>query len=116
MMTLVVVALGAALGAPLRFLIERRFTTPRFPSGLLVVNVVGSLIAGIVMAGSTGLLRSFLMIGFCGALTTYSGFAWQSAQLWRQQRGTMWLSVSAMTIGCALAFWLGYAATAAITA
>jgi CrcB protein len=116
MITIVVVALGAAIGAPLRFLIERRFATPRFPSGLLVVNVVGSLIAGIAMAGSTGLLRTFLMIGFCGALTTYSGFAWQSAQLWRQQRGAMWISVSVMTIGCAMAFWLGFEAMAVIKA
>lgn len=111
MMTIVVVALGAALGAPLRYLLERRFTSPAFPLGLLVVNVLGSLIAGIVVAGTVGLWRSFLMIGFCSAFTTYSGFSWHASQLWSQNRRMMWVAIVVMTAGCALAFWFGYEAT-----
>jgi fluoride exporter len=111
MITVAVVALGAALGAPLRFVLERRFATGHFPSGLLVVNVLGSVAAGIVMAGTSGVLQSFLMIGFCGALTTYSGFAWQAAQLWRQQRSLMWVALVLMTAGCSIGFWLAYEAT-----
>jgi len=110
MITVLAVALGAALGAPLRFALERHFTRGVFPRGLLTVNVLGSLIAGIALASTDGVLRTFVMVGFCGALTTYSGFAWQAAQLWRDQRSLMWWMVVVMTIGSSAAFWLGYSA------
>lgn len=112
MTTVLAVALGAALGAPLRFIIERRFTSTRFPTGLLVVNVAGSLIAGVVVSATSGVLEQFLLIGFCGALTTYSGFAWQAANLWREQRRTFWGAVLGITVGSAGAFLVGYQVTA----
>lgn len=112
MITVFVVAIGAAFGAPLRFAIERRFASTRFPSGLLVVNVAGSLIAGVVMAAMSGVLQQFLLVGFCGALTTYSGFAWQASNLWRERRQLFWVAVSVMTVGCAVAFLVGYEVTA----
>ena len=112
MITVVAVALGAALGAPLRFAIERRFAATQFPSGLLVVNVAGSLIAGVVMAATSGVLQQFLLVGFCGALTTYSGFAWQASNVWRERRQIFWAAVSVMTIGCAVAFLVSYQVTA----
>jgi fluoride exporter len=108
MITVLAVALGAAIGAPIRFALERHYTRGVFPRGLLVVNILGSLIAGIAMAITDGVLRTFLMVGFCGALTTYSGFAWQAAQLWHERRSMMWWMIAAMTIGSTLAFWLGY--------
>lgn len=111
-MAVLAVALGAALGAPMRFAIERRFISTPFPSGLLVVNVAGSLIAGVVMAATSGLLQQFLLVGFCGALTTYSGFAWQAANLWRERRQIFWAAISVMTVGCAIAFLAGYQVTA----
>jgi len=73
------VALGAALGAPLRFLVVRavqsRLRSP-FPAGILLVNVVGSLVLG----GLTGLAASprwqaLIGVGLCGAVTTYSALA-----------------------------------------
>jgi CrcB protein len=48
-MTLLLVALGAVVGAPLRYLTDR-FIQKRhdtiFPSGTLTINVAGSLIMG----------------------------------------------------------------------
>lgn len=110
-MAVLAVALGAALGAPMRFAIERRFISTPFPSGLLVVNVAGSLTAGVVMAATSGVLQQFLLVGFCGALTTYSGFAWQAANVWRERRQVFWAAVGVMTAGCAVAFLVGYQVT-----
>lgn len=111
MITVLVVALGAAVGAPARFALERRFIAPVFPRGLLVVNVLGSFVAGVVLVATSGWVQDLLLIGFCGALTTYSGFAWQAANMWREHRRTFWVAISAMTVGCAAAFVVGYEIT-----
>jgi CrcB protein len=83
------VALGAAVGAPLRYLtdqaVQRRHDTV-FPWGTFVVNVVGSLILGLVtgasMAGAGDRhLRLLLGTGLCGALTTYSTFSYETLRL-----------------------------------
>ncbi|WP_392544077.1 fluoride efflux transporter FluC [Oryzobacter telluris] len=77
------VALGAAVGAPLRHLAnhvarERLGTTPVV--GTLVVNVVGSLVLGLLVgAGVTGSALALVGVGFCGALTTFSTLA---LELW----------------------------------
>lgn len=87
MIIVVGIALAAAIGAPLRFVIERRITDPldpdAFPWGLVVVNVTGSALAGVVVATTTGDLRSVLLVGLCGAYTTFSGFAFSALRLTR---------------------------------
>ena len=83
------VAVGAALGAPLRFVTERwflRLAGDRLPWGTLIVNLLGSAILGWVLAMSrTGGLSEWWVVvlgtGFCGALTTFSGFAAQILEL-----------------------------------
>ena len=68
------VMLGAAIGAPARFLIDqyfRKFTDK--PIGTFAVNVLGSFIIGIAYS-STEHLYDFLAIGFAGAFTTWSTF------------------------------------------
>ncbi len=81
----VLVALGAALGAPLRYAVDRaigaRARTP-LPAGILLVNVVGSLLLGVVttaVASPQG--QALIGVGFCGALTTYSAFAFDTVVL-----------------------------------
>jgi len=72
------VALGAAAGAPLRFL-AGHLLDGRLPWGTVLVNVAGSFLLGVVL--SLGLPEegaALLGIGFCGALTTYSAFAVQT--------------------------------------
>jgi len=86
---IVAVALGAAIGAPLRFLLERgleRLAGPALPWGTLAANLGGSALAGAVIGASrAGSLPPgavlLLATGFCGALTTFSGFAAQVFQL-----------------------------------
>jgi CrcB protein len=68
------VALGTAIGAPARFLIDqylRKFTTK--PLGTLVVNVLGSFLLGFTLANQT-YWHELVAIGFAGAFTTWSTF------------------------------------------
>ena len=77
-MTALLVALGAAIGAPLRYLWALGLDD-RWPLGTLLVNVVGSGLAGVFAALSLGdHAWALAMTGFCGALTSYSAFVVQA--------------------------------------
>ena len=95
------IVLAAAVGAPARFLIERRITDPRdvdaFPWGLVVVNVTGAALAGAVVSTTTGDLRTVLLIGLCGAYTTFSGFALSAVRLGRRH-GMLAVAYVAMSL------------------
>ena len=105
------VALGAAAGAPLRFLaahrLDRRLDLRSpFPWGTLLVNVVGSGLLG----WFSGLALderawALLGVGFCGALTTYSAFAVQVVDL-GVRRGAAYVVMTVPTAlaACALGF------------
>lgn len=74
-MTLLLVAAGAALGAPLRY-VAAHLLDGRLHWGTILVNLVGSFLLGAFSgAGLDGNTLAFLGTGFCGALTTYSAFA-----------------------------------------
>ncbi|MBU3715772.1 MAG: CrcB family protein [Candidatus Nanopelagicaceae bacterium] len=73
-MKLALFLIGAGVGAPTRYVIDRFFRDSyRFPYGILIVNVVGSFLLGVIANQETDL--AFLLFGFCGALTTWSAFA-----------------------------------------
>lgn len=68
------VILGAAIGAPVRFLVDqyfRKFTDK--PIGTFTVNILGSFLIGVAYS-STEHLHDFLAIGFAGSFTTWSTF------------------------------------------
>ena len=66
--------LGAFIGAPTRYVIDRYFRSyMKFPLGILIVNTAGSFLLGLVVESETNL--TFALMGFCGALTTWSAFA-----------------------------------------
>ncbi|GAA4083882.1 fluoride efflux transporter CrcB [Streptomyces sp. NPDC001251] len=88
-MSWIYVVLGAAIGAPLRFLtdlaVQKRHDSV-FPWGTFTVNVVGCLIlgtlTGAVTAGAaSSSVQLFLGTGLCGALTTYSTFSYETLRL-----------------------------------
>lgn len=88
-MTVLLVVAGAALGAPLRYLTDL-FVQSRhdslMPWGTLLVNVSGSLLLGVVagFVGATGghdWALALVGTGFCGALTTFSTFSFETLRL-----------------------------------
>ncbi len=88
-MTVLFVALGAALGAPLRYLVDRSVQARHdsvFPWGTFTVNVLGSFVLGLVtggaqVAGLPGSVVALLGTGLCGALTTYSTFSYETLRM-----------------------------------
>ena len=101
-MTPLLVALGAAVGAPLRFLLAHHLDG-RFPHGTLLVNLTGSALLGFCVGRAvSGEALALVGAGFCGGLTTYSAFSVQVADA-RPVAGTLYAVVSVV---------LGVAATA----
>ncbi|TQK53044.1 camphor resistance protein CrcB [Streptomyces sp. SLBN-118] len=88
-MNWLLVVLGAAVGAPLRFLTDRAVQARHdsvFPWGTFAVNVVGCLTLGVLTGAVTAGAASshvqlFLGTGLCGALTTYSTFSYETLRL-----------------------------------
>jgi CrcB protein len=123
-MTWIALIVGAAAGAPLRHLVDvwvtdrtaARSTVRPFPWGLLVVNVSGSAIAGVVLALTTGDVRVLLLTGFCGAFTTFSGFAWEADRLWNIARSWFWAAVVVMPVACIGAFLVAWRMAVGISA
>jgi len=106
--TVLLVAAGAAVGAPLRYLVDRALAAllrSVFPWGTLAVNVVGSFVLGVLAAGQRGSwLWPLVATGFCGALTTYSTLGYETVTL---LRGGSWLLAALNAVGTAV---LGVAA------
>lgn len=104
------VILGAIFGAVSRFFFTHLSSEISkhhgFPYGTLFVNVTGSLLAGFVLAyttsnGSNDRWRLLLVVGFCGAYTTFSGYAFETMAYLREARyGLMLLNVAANNISC----------------
>jgi CrcB protein len=95
--------LGAGIGAPLRYLIDKFFRAKyKFPVGILIVNTVGSFVLGITQL-------NFFVMGFCGAFTTWSAFLLDVDQNLQNRKQvtlniilTFALSVAAITAGLAV--------------
>jgi fluoride exporter len=78
---LAAVAAGGALGSAGRWAVVQVTGAGRFPWSVLALNVVGSLLLGVLLAeqsrrpGHHVALQDLGAIGFCGGLTTFSTFA-----------------------------------------
>ncbi|MCX4552443.1 fluoride efflux transporter CrcB [Streptomyces sp. NBC_01267] len=88
-MNWLLVVVGAMVGAPLRYLTDRTVQTRHdsvFPWGTFLVNVMGCLVLGVMTgAVSAGAASSSVQLlvgtGFCGALSTYSTFSYETLRL-----------------------------------
>lgn len=115
MSALLLVSVGGALGALVRYLVVT-VVPGRFPWGVLIANLVGSFTLGMLLASDSSGLLLFAGVGFCGALTTFSTFALDTLVLVREGRPTASIanvgaslagSIVALVAGLALARALG---------
>ncbi|MBK6764607.1 MAG: fluoride efflux transporter CrcB [Micrococcales bacterium] len=84
-MSLVLVMLGAAIGAPSRWALDR-FVQSRhdsvFPWGTFTINVAGSLLLGFILGARVPSEVALLVgTGFCGGFTTFSTFGFETVRL-----------------------------------
>ncbi|MBX3100507.1 MAG: CrcB family protein [Salinibacterium sp.] len=80
-MTAVIAAvIAGAIGAAIRFLVTKAFAA-RPVVAVVVVNIVGSALGGVLLGVATGDLRLIVLSGFCGGLTTFSTFGVETIQL-----------------------------------
>ena len=113
MSDLLLVALGGAMGAPARYLADRWVSarTDGFPWGTITVNVVGSLLLGVLAGFASDTSSTWLLTlagtGFCGALTTFSTFSYETVRLVEEGRSR------AAVANVALSLLVGLAACAA---
>ena len=83
------VLLGGALGAPVRYVVDLMVQSRHdsmLPWGTFVVNAAGSLVlgaaaGGVAAAGGPSWVLTLVGTGFCGALTTFSTFSFESVRL-----------------------------------
>ncbi|WP_286824188.1 fluoride efflux transporter CrcB [Idiomarina sp. UBA1919] len=120
-MTYLAVALGGALGAMSRYWLYNswsKLAENPFPYITLFVNVIGSLLIGIVFVllverGELGLeWRNVINVGFLGAFTTFSTFSLDALGLFEQGQIAMALVyILSSVLVCILAAWLGITLT-----
>jgi CrcB protein len=106
--SLFVIAIGASLGAWLRWLLGMKLNAlfPTIPPGTVVANMVGGYIIGLaiaLLAASPSLSpewRLLIITGFCGGLTTFSTFSAETVDLIQEGR-LLWAlgSISLHVVG-----------------
>ena len=120
-MTWLMVALGAAVGAPARYLTDRAVQSQHesvMPWGTVSVNVLGSLILGLLTGAGTAVTPAVLALlgtGFCGALTTYSTFSFETWRLIEEEAYVAAVANVVVSVVVAMAaVVVGYAVAAAL--
>ncbi len=107
-MNLLLIILGAFIGAPARYAIDqylRRFTTK--PYGTFSVNVLGSFLIGLTFNSSES-VNGLLAIGFAGAFTTWSTFILDLYLAYELRRyKDALINVGALLVFGLLAAWAG---------
>jgi len=106
--TWLLVALGAAVGAPLRYLVDRAVqarTDSDVPWGTFCVNVSGTFVLGLLLGlpDLSAAAVAAIGTGFCGALTTYSALSWEVMALGERGERRWAIGYLVLTVGCGLA-------------
>ena len=113
------VAVGAAVGAPTRYLLDRALQSTHgtaFPWGTMTVNLLASLGLGFVLGGAApGAVSLALGVGFCGGLSTWSTLGYETVRLAEEgRRSGSVLNVVVSTLGGLGAAVIGLALGAAV--
>jgi len=100
------VGLGGFVGSAARFLVSRYFqenVASVFPWGTFTVNIIGSLLIGIIFGISekgeflSPEIRLFLAVGICGGFTTFSTFSNDAFILMRNQEWIRFVFYSSLS-------------------
>jgi CrcB protein len=94
------ISIGGVCGALARFALGSWIAGAAgsaFPWGTLAINVSGSILLGFLLSsfpawGTPPDLRALFTVGFCGAFTTFSTFAYETVAL--GQRGAYGVAVT----------------------
>ena len=105
---LILVFLGGGLGSVMRFGIGRLLQyfqlNTAFPWATFSVNIIGSFLIGLLIASefrmtdNYNVVKSFLIIGFCGGFTTFSSFAYENYYLIKQGQLVLFLTYSLISL------------------
>jgi len=112
---LLIISLGAIVGANARYLLSRfaaKELGPVFPYGTLFINIVGSFIVGffVIWTAERVLVdprwRLLVVVGFCGSFTTFSSYAFETMSYFEQGQWMLMLgnvlSNNLLCLGAAL--------------
>jgi len=112
--TWLLVGVGGAIGAPLRYLVDaavsNRASRSVLPWGTIVINVCGSAILGTIvkLTSAHSPLYALAATGVCGAFTTFSTFTWETLALAEDGYATL----AVVNVAVSLVLGLGTAALA----
>lgn len=118
---IVAAIVAGSLGAVARYAVTRvaaKLWPDRLTRAVLIVNVVGSVIAG-AMLGLPGDARYIVLSGLCAGLTTFSTWSVETVQLMLDRKsaaaiGNVVLNLAAGVIGAVIGAVIGYAVTGLI--
>jgi CrcB protein len=114
-MAWIAIAVGGALGSMARHAVNQ-LADGRFPAGTVIVNLLGSLVIGLLagmLAGNRIAMpaqwRQFVFVGLLGGFTTFSTFALETLVLARTQPAAYAVvNVGLQVAGGLAAVWAGY--------
>ena len=112
---ILLVGLGGATGAVMRYLCAQWIPSAKFPYGTFLVNVLGCFAIGILLAFSLNSqkisreLWLFAATGICGGFTTFSAFSLENVQMLMEGKFLLsFLYILSSLLLCMGATWLGY--------
>ncbi|HTA46010.1 MAG TPA: fluoride efflux transporter CrcB [Bryobacteraceae bacterium] len=119
MQTILLISVGAILGANLRYFVAQyvaKMIPSSFPFGTLIINISASFILGVFLIWTTERVlvdprwRLFVAVGFCATYSTYSSYAFETFALF--EKGQLMLAlwnILATNVVCFIAVILGAA-------
>lgn len=117
-MNILLVFIGGGIGSVLRFLLNKTilgFTGTGFPYGVLLINIIGSFVIGLVagfikrdipITFTPEQIINFVMVGILGGFTTFSAFSLEVVTMINEQRYSTALIyiISSVVLGILAAF------------
>jgi CrcB protein len=106
------VFIGGGIGAVFRYWLSGvipGYTGSQFPYGILIINILGCFLIGLLMAVAeerfavSPMVRIFLTVGILGGFTTFSTFSYETIALLRDGE----LLKAALYVGSSVVFGLG---------